>query len=399
MKEFFKVGMVMTDLTVCIPIYNVESYLAQCVESVLRQTYRDIHVILVDDGSIDDSGRICDEIAQRDKRVMVIHKKNEGPIAARYAGVKAASTKYITFVDADDWLDADMYKDLMKVMKQTGCEVITSGKKSYFTQYNIRSSHDQFKEGFYTANQIQSAIVPYMIGNKTYCLDPSLAIKIFLREKVLYQYENLLGKVFHYGEDMAIVYPLIMQSQSVFIIHKAYYYHRQRKQNEVAGYIVDKDFFAKLLCLYQYLIDISDKNPVRVELRKQLDLWYIRSVKLKNRCYLEREFSIKWLFPFGKVRQGSKIILYGAGKVGKGFFKQIEKTQYCNIVAWVDSRAEDIQQNDCAVKPPDCIEVKVYDVVVVAVNDRSIRKEIVENLVSKYAVKRDEIIWDWAEMF
>ena len=387
----------MIDLTVCVPVYNVESYLKQCVESILGQTYRDIQVILVDDGSTDASGRICNEFAQRDERVKVLHERNEGPIAARYAALKEASTKYITFVDADDWLDLHMYEDLIRLAKQTECEVVASGKKSYFSEGDIRDSYDQFEEGFYETERVQSDIVPYMIWNRGYCLDPSLAVKIFLRKKILYQYERLIRDNFHYGEDMAIVYPLVMESQSVFITHKAYYYHRQRKRNEVPGYIADDEFFAKLLYLYQYLVNISKEVAFHSKLKAQLDLWYIESVNLKKKCYSAQEISIKWLFPFGQVRRGAEIVLYGAGKVGQTFFRQIEKTRYCNVVAWVDLGAKDIQPSNFLIEQPECIECKEYDVVVIAIKNRCIRKELVARLVEKYAVKREKIIWDWDE--
>ena len=385
----------MTDLTVCVPVYNVESYLEQCVESILGQIYRDIQVILVDDGSTDASGRICDEFAQRDERVKVLHKNNEGPIAARYAGLKLAITEYVTFVDADDWLDIHMYEDLMRLANQTGCEVIASGKITYFSPNNFRSSHDQFKEGLYLSEQVQSDIIPHMIWDKEYGVDPSLAIKIFLRKKVLRHYKMLVKEKFHYGEDMAIVYPLIMESQSIFITHKAYYYHRQRRENEIASYIASDDFFLKLLSLYHYLINVIKKSASYANLRCQLDLWYIESVNLKKKCYPDNENSIKWLFPFGEVRYESEVILYGAGAVGKSFFRQIEKTKYCNIIAWLDRRASEFCGNYWAILSPDYIINKKYDAIVIAIQDMHTREKIFTELVNKYNVKREKIIWKW----
>jgi glycosyltransferase involved in cell wall biosynthesis len=389
----------MSDLTICVPVYNVESYLEQCVESILRQSYRDIQVILIDDGSTDSSGMICDGFRRRDKRVKVIHKQNGGPITARYAGLKVASTKYVTFVDADDWLDVHMYECLMKLLKQTGCEVVVSGIKVYVSKRDIRSIHDRFKEGLYSAESVRSDIVPYMIWNKgKYVLNPSLATKIFLREKIIYQYDKLIREDFHYGEDMAIIYPLIMESQSVFITHKAYYYHRQRKENEVAGYITDDEFFEKLLWLYNYLINISKDHSFDSKLKQQLDLWYIESVSLKKRCYRYQELSIKWLFPFGQVGLGSRIILYGAGKVGQEFFSQIRKTKYCHVVAWVDRGVKNLCNNDCMVKHPECIEYENYDAIVIAISDWNVRKEIAEELKDKYDIKLQKIIWEWNDM-
>lgn len=95
-------------LSVIIPVYKVEKYLRQCVDSVINQTYKNLEIILVDDGSPDNCGKICDEYAEKDKRVKVIHQLNKGLSGARNTGTEQASGEYIAFVDSDDWLDVHM---------------------------------------------------------------------------------------------------------------------------------------------------------------------------------------------------------------------------------------------------------------------------------------------------
>ena len=102
-----------TVISVIVPIYKVEQYLRQCVDSILNQTHSALEVILVDDGSPDGSGKICDEYAARDSRVRVIHKKNGGLSDARNAGIEIARGDYIAFVDSDDWLDIDALKKVL----------------------------------------------------------------------------------------------------------------------------------------------------------------------------------------------------------------------------------------------------------------------------------------------
>lgn len=97
-------------VSIIVPVYNVEEYLSECVDSVLNQTYSDIEVILVDDGSTDQSGNICDEYAEMDSRIKVIHKKNEGVSAARNTGIETASGERIIFVDSDDCLHRVCWK-------------------------------------------------------------------------------------------------------------------------------------------------------------------------------------------------------------------------------------------------------------------------------------------------
>lgn len=107
-------------ISVIIPIYNVEKYLSDCVESVLKQTYTDLEIILVDDGSQDASGQICDDYAKQDSRVQVIHKKNGGLSSARNAGIDQATGQYFFFLDSDDWIAENALELLYKEIKSTG---------------------------------------------------------------------------------------------------------------------------------------------------------------------------------------------------------------------------------------------------------------------------------------
>lgn len=105
-------------ISIIVPVYNVEKYLVQCLNSICNQTYKNLQIILVDDGSEDLSGKICDEYQEKDKRIHVIHKKNEGLSEARNVGVQMAMGKYVGFVDSDDWIELDMYEILWKWLKK-----------------------------------------------------------------------------------------------------------------------------------------------------------------------------------------------------------------------------------------------------------------------------------------
>ena len=99
-------------VSVIVPIYNVEKYLEKCIESIVNQTYKNLEIILVDDGSPDNCPAICDEWAQKDSRIKVIHKKNGGLSSARNAGLEVSNGEYISFVDSDDWLDENTFEEV-----------------------------------------------------------------------------------------------------------------------------------------------------------------------------------------------------------------------------------------------------------------------------------------------
>ncbi len=105
-------------ISVIIPVYNVEKYLRRCVESVMLQTYKDIEILLIDDGSTDRSGRICDELAHKDIRIHVFHKENGGVSSARNLGIERACGEYICFVDSDDWIDIDYFESAMPILEK-----------------------------------------------------------------------------------------------------------------------------------------------------------------------------------------------------------------------------------------------------------------------------------------
>lgn len=125
-------------ITVIVPVYKVEQYLERCVDSLRNQTYRNLEIILVDDGSPDNSGKMCDAFAEQDSRIRVIHKENGGLSSARNAGLDIASGEFVGFVDSDDWITPDMYEHLYMLMHQYGAQIgaggIQTGQNKYFNQ-------------------------------------------------------------------------------------------------------------------------------------------------------------------------------------------------------------------------------------------------------------------------
>ena len=123
-------------VSVVIPVYNVEAYLPQCIESVTNQTYRDLDIILVDDGSTDGSGKICDEYAARDGRIRVIHTENGGVSAARNKGIELSSSEFLSFLDSDDWMEPNAIEALLEAAKRYDAEISIS---HYFNEFIGRS--------------------------------------------------------------------------------------------------------------------------------------------------------------------------------------------------------------------------------------------------------------------
>lgn len=168
----------MPELSVIVPVYNVEKYLPKCIDSILAQTFTDFELILIDDGSPDRCGEICDEYAAMDSRIIVIHQQNKGVSAARNAGLEIAKGKYIGFVDSDDWIEPEMYQILIATANETASELVICGSKQR-DESGAFLRNDFPGEGVYDREQLLKAL--YSVPNP---LGGILWNKLFKREIV-----------------------------------------------------------------------------------------------------------------------------------------------------------------------------------------------------------------------
>ena len=140
-------------VSVIIPIYNVGAYLRQCILSVCGQSYEKLQIILVDDGSTDDSPAVCREFAEADSRVILVRKENGGLVSARKAGMRAASGLYVSFVDGDDWIDPDMYEQLMgQAAEHSYPDIIAFGHIEEHESFSVKVGN-RFAEGLWNISQ------------------------------------------------------------------------------------------------------------------------------------------------------------------------------------------------------------------------------------------------------
>lgn len=139
-----KKGCIVPELSIIVPVYKVEPYLPKCIDSILSQTFTDFELILIDDGSPDRCGEICEEYAAKDDRIVVIHQANKGVSAARNAGLDIAKGKYIGFVDSDDWIEPEMYEKMVSVSKETNTDIVICGsiQRSVSGEFICKDFHE-----------------------------------------------------------------------------------------------------------------------------------------------------------------------------------------------------------------------------------------------------------------
>lgn len=376
-------------LSIIVPVYNTGKYIRQCIESIRGQSLKDIEILLVDDGSTDGSEKICDEYGSLDSRIRVFHQKNQGPIASRALGVEKAQSKYVTFVDSDDFVEKKSFEMAVSDIEK-GIDVISFGIVRYFDEDNKKNSLSRYETGTYLQDDICEKIFPSMIwdvSQETFGLDPALCNKIMKKELVSAEYAKLKNASFHYGEDVALVYPLILKAKSLALYNEAYYYHRQRKGNEIAGYLKDSDYLKKLYELYEYLLDVFGNND---GIRKQIDLFYIHSVQFGLLKYNLPRQRTRYMFPFDRVMKGERIALYGAGTVGRAYTAQLSKLNYCEVVLWVDKNY--LLYNDSQIKGLEEITKSDFDKIIVALANSDICKVVKDTLLNLGIAEKDIII-------
>ncbi len=205
-------------ITIVIPIYNVEKYLEKCLQSVINQTYNNIEIILVDDGSPDNCGSICDDYAKKDSRIKVIHKENGGLSDARNAGIKVATGKYITFLDSDDYVTSDYIEYLYKLIKKYNVKL--SICKLQIVWKDIKVQDESSLED--VCLDVKGAYKNLLFQQG---IDISANAKLYLTE-LWKNYEFPKGKVY---EDTAVIYKLIEEAQNVAFGNKECYYYIARE--------------------------------------------------------------------------------------------------------------------------------------------------------------------------
>lgn len=208
-------------VSIIIPVYNVEKFLNRCMESVLGQTYENLEVILIDDGSPDGCPQICDEYAVKDSRVCVIHKKNEGQAIARNIGIDRCRGDYISFVDSDDWLEPDAIEHMVQIAQSSQVDMVIAERR--FVKKD---------------SVVCSPYIP-LEGEKSTFLDDIQAIKVFceknwapwarLYKKILY--EGIRFPNYRIFEDEAIMFQLIQQSKRIAYTNKVIYNYAVREES------------------------------------------------------------------------------------------------------------------------------------------------------------------------
>lgn len=249
-------------VSVIIPVYKTEAYLPRCFESLLSQTLKDLEVILVDDGSPDNSGKICDEYAEKHSIFRVIHKENGGAQLARVAGIQAATGKYLAFLDSDDFIMPDMFSSMVEAAEIHGADLVAVGFTRDYGSYQ-EPYENLIPSGVYRDEQLswlrENAV--FSIEAMTQSFAPCVWNKLFLRESmqdILLHCKDKLS----FGEDALHTFAALFSSKCVVVINEQQCYRYQLREGSTTNSYY-KNYLSDLFIVYDRLMELA--KPVYTE--------------------------------------------------------------------------------------------------------------------------------------
>lgn len=217
--------------SIIVPIYNSEKYLKKCLDSLSMQDARLCEVILVNDGSTDNSQFICESYLKENINFILVNQKNKGHTAARNKGLSVAKGKYVAFVDSDDWLEENLISDCYEIYQHhQELDIILFGFKLIYTTHK-KVQNQPFRAGFYDLKQVEKELLPFLITSGRFSLSERL-----VKREILQTYQKIVDPKIKLGEDMVCSVCSLANAKSVYVIDKPYYNYLQRENSIVHSY-------------------------------------------------------------------------------------------------------------------------------------------------------------------
>lgn len=228
-------------ISIVVPIYNIGDYLIKCLSSIMRQTYTNIEIILVDDGSTDISSAICDEFSEKDQRIRVIHKKNGGLVSARKAGVNIARGEYVLNIDGDDWVEERWVEGLANQIYEFPADMIFMSGYSKDIEGENRLIFSTIKKKAFYGEEIQKEIFP-LLQNTNKCFEETIKGQLCMwgiKRELLKEKQNLIDNRILNGEDQICIWFCLLSAKSVSIINN-YGYHYIQRSSSISYSVTEK---------------------------------------------------------------------------------------------------------------------------------------------------------------
>lgn len=270
-------------ISVIIPVYNVEKYLLRCVESVKNQSYKNLEIILVDDGSPDRCPEMCEDIKRIDSRVKVIHKINEGLGFARNSGLAEASGEYVAFIDSDDWLSEDHIENLYREAKKVNADVVIGGHTNVNSNGCEKRYSASIEKRLYSGKEIINSIVLPLIGTETNCpqdilLDTSSCMNLYRMAVIEQNNLRFLSERVAIAEDLYFNLDFFMHSEKIAVMDEFGYYYFMNDSSISRRY--DSERFHRTLNFYATVMKQMKEYRLDNRIGKRVERTYLLKIRV-----------------------------------------------------------------------------------------------------------------------
>ena len=374
-------------ISVIVPVYNIEQYVGICIESLIKQTYTDLEIIVVDDGSTDRSSALCDLYANKDKRIKVIHKQNGGLVSARKAGAAIANGKYIGYVDGDDWVEPDYYEMMYRSAVKADADTVCAGFSRDLFSHKVKCSNNVL-DGIYDGEnlemlyrQMMSCDDYFTIGVTTYLWN-----KLF-RTDLVRELQLSVDERITIGEDAAVTYPALLKAKRVYICDNCSYHYRQREGSMLKVQDDCNAEIKKIRLMYDYLYKAFSADSRSEMLQNGLNDFALGYFIMRSGGILENED----INAFGKDFRGKRVAIVLAGSFGQVLYNRLKTTGYCQVVGWYDDDYWEYRRCCMDVDPISDIESIEYDYAIIAKLGKDSFRSI-KDLLEKYKISRTMIL-------
>lgn len=371
-------------ISVIVPVYNQKkAYLDECVSSICNQTYKNLEVILVDDGSAISCSEICDEYCLKDNRIKVIHKENGGTASARRVGIQAASGDYVAFVDSDDWIESDIYNKVIAMLDENEADMASFGYyRSYENGVSMKVS-DYDKVLYCEEKDFEKEVFPYFIKTNDF-FDTELPVSCccyLYKTEMARNVAQRISNEIKTSEDYLFVLIALLNAKSFWFLSYTGYHYRRNTDSKVhtLKYVEElqyRTYKAADDAINESCYDEYNKN----NLKKKNVLMLYHGIMTKDYSVLLEEKK-DFLFPYTEVRQGSKILIYGFGVVGKHIYSAIKSNVDYKIIGIADKNWQVYKQQGFDVIAPEDISKLDYDYIIIAINYANIKKQVKKYLM------------------
>ena len=378
-------------ISVIVPIYNLDAYLFQCINSITTQTYKLLEIILVDDGSTDKALEICESFRKQDPRIKVIAKNNGGLVSARKAGLNSSTGEYVFYIDGDDWIDGDCIERYYQYAKQHDVDIVIGDYKREFVGNFVKISNG-LPCGSYDRNSMIDKIFPVMIysgeffhhGIKTYSWG-----KLYKR-MIIEQLQNEVPNEIMVGEDAALLYPAIYNSNSLYITDYAGCNYRQRANSILKSTNLDSKEPGRLALVCNHLSKFLNLSDQKSNFLFQLQAYFVAISIIRTGAFLNNPALFEKFSLFGNIQKGARVCLYNSGSFGQHVIRHLTAGETFKFVAWFDQDHKDNKMLGMNVIDPEKIVDYEFDYLLVASFDQQIKTEV-ENLFIRFNLPIEKI--------